>query len=76
MCGTGVALSKSMREAASNSDIWLMLNVKVDLGLDKIKLQFVRVIISQILAHYILENRHQEKLNLWMAFGNSERHLH
>ena len=42
MCGTGVALSKSMREAASNSDIWLMLNVMVDLGLDKIKLQFVK----------------------------------
>ena len=58
MCGTGVALSKSMREAASNSDIWLMLNVKVDLGLDKIKLQFVRVIISEILAliSIILEN--------------------
>ena len=37
-----MALSKSMREAASNSDIWLMLNVKVDLGLDKIKLQFVK----------------------------------
>ena len=46
LCGSGVALSKSMREAASNSDIWLMLNVAVDLGLDKLKLQFNLMIMS------------------------------
>ena len=55
MCGTGVALSKSMREAASNSDIWLMLNVKVDLGLDKIKLQYVSNNFLNIIS-IILEN--------------------